>query len=210
MKLLGRIAKAFAELPFALVPFISLIAAHFFGQILAHHAAEFGNQRLRFFFGGVCAGENRARLRAFVAQDAGEAASVDIGNSHGLVAHQIFLQAFARAEIAVQKRQVADNQAGGKHAAALFIFAVGAGVADMRIGEGNDLLGIRGVGENFLIAAHRSVEHHLARSGAVMADRSAVKHAAVCQHKNGARCHDDFLLPDVCRWYAWGVLKQAV
>jgi hypothetical protein len=37
------------------------------------------------------------------------------------------------------------------------------GIADVRIGQRDDLPGIARVGQDFLIAGHRGVEHHLAR-----------------------------------------------
>lgn len=168
--LFGGGNEALAELPFAFRPFVAFSTADFFGQIFAHHAAEGGNQLPGFFHGGVCAGEDGAGLGAFVAQDTGEAAGVDVGDGNGLVAHQVVLQAFDGAEVAVQERQVADNQAGGIHAAAFCVFVVGAGVADVRVGEGNDLFAVGGVGENFLIAGHGSVEHDFAGSRSFITD----------------------------------------
>jgi len=35
--------------------------------------------------------------------------------------------------------------------------------ADLRIGEDDDLAGIRGIGEDFLIACDGGIEYHLAR-----------------------------------------------
>ena len=74
------------------------------------------------------------------------------------------MQAFGCAEVAVQERQVADNQTGGVNAAAFFVFGVGAGIADVGVGEGNDLFAVGRVGQDFLIAGHGSVEHDFAGS----------------------------------------------
>ena len=51
-------------------------------------------------------------------------------------------------------------------AARLGVLGVDAGVADVRIGQRDDLPAVRGIGEDFLIAGHRGVEHHLAHGGA--------------------------------------------
>ena len=42
-----------------------------------------------------------------------------------------------------------------------FVFAVGAGVADVGISEGNNLTGIRRISEDLLISRHRGIENHL-------------------------------------------------
>ena len=181
-RLFFRLAEAFTQLPFACCPFVSFVASHFLRQIFAHHAAERRNQFARFLFSGVRAGENCTGLRAFVAQNTGKAAGVDVGNRHGLIAHQIVLQAFSAAEVAVQQRQVADNQTGSVHRAAFHVFTVGAGVADVRVGEGNDLFAVRRIGEDFLITGHGSVKHHFARSGTFIADGCTVEYAAVGKH----------------------------
>jgi hypothetical protein len=47
---------------------------------------------------------------------------------------------------------------------ALDVLVVGADIADMREGEGDDLPGIGRVGQDFLIAGHRGVEADLADS----------------------------------------------
>ena len=83
----------------------------------------------------------------FFTQQRGQAAGVDVGDGDGFVAHQIVVQAFGRAEVAVQQRQVADNQACGINAAAFFIFGVGAGITDVGVGEGNDLFAVGRVGQ---------------------------------------------------------------
>ncbi len=61
----------------------------------------------------------------------------------------------------MHQRQVTDNQAAGVDLAGLDIFAVYSGIADMRIGERDNLFGIGRVGENFLVAGHGGVENHL-------------------------------------------------
>ena len=123
-----------------------------------------------FFNGGISAGQNRAALCAFFAQQRGQAAGVDVGDGDGFVAYQIVVQAFGGAKVAVQERQVADNQACGVNTATFFIFGVGTGIADVRIGEGNDLFAVGRVGQDFLIAGHGCVEHDFAGSRTFVTD----------------------------------------
>ncbi|EEG34143.1 hypothetical protein NEIFLAOT_00784 [Neisseria flavescens NRL30031/H210] len=162
--------ETLAQFPFAFRPFVSFRAGNFFCQVFADHTAERGDEFLRFFNRSVRAGQNRAALRAFFAQQRGQAAGVDVGDGNGFVAHQIVVQAFGGAEVAVQERQVADNQAGGVNAAAFFIFGVGTGIADVGVGEGNDLFAVGRVGQDFLIAGHGSVEHDFAGSRTFVTD----------------------------------------
>ena len=60
----------------------------------------------------------------------------------------------------------------------LFVDAV---AADVRIGQGDDLPAIAGVGEDFLVAGQGGVEHHLADGMAGSTDRMADKMRAVCK-----------------------------
>ena len=49
-------------------------------------------------------------------------------------------------------RQIADDEARRVHGARLEILGGGAGVADVRIGEGDDLPAVGGIGEDLLVA----------------------------------------------------------
>ena len=170
VRLFGRCNETFAQFPFAFGPFVSFCAGNFFCQVFADHAAECGNQFLCFFNRSVRTGQDCTALRAFFTQQGGQAAGIDIGDGDGFVAYQIVVQAFGCAEVAVQERQVADNQTGDVNAAAFFIFGVGTGVADVWIGKGNDLFAVGRVGQDFLIAGHGSVEHDFAGSRTFVTD----------------------------------------
>ena len=71
--------------------------------------------------------------------------------------------------------------------AAFDVFGIDAVVADMRVSEGDDLLAVARVREDFLIAGHGGVEHHLADRGAGRSNRIANKDRAVCERQNGGR-----------------------
>ena len=58
-------------------------------------------------------------------------------------------------------------------------------IADVREREGDDLPGIRGIGEDLLVARHRGVEAHLAGRLADAADADAFEHRAVGEHQEG-------------------------
>src|SRR5690606_37088868 len=82
---------------------------------------------------------------------------------------------------------ITDDQTGSPYLAGLGILRRGTGIADVRISQGDDLLGVGRVGEDFLIAGHGSVEHHLADCLAVGTDGFAAKDAAIGKGQNGWR-----------------------
>lgn len=61
----------------------------------------------------------------------------------------------------------------------LHIVAIGTGIANMGVGQGNDLSAIGWVGQNFLITRHCRIEDHLADSLAFGPDRGAMKDCAI-------------------------------
>jgi hypothetical protein len=43
-----------------------------------------------------------------------------------------------------------------------FIFAIDTGIADMRVSQGDELLAIGRIGQDFLVSGHRGIEYHFA------------------------------------------------
>ena len=68
-----------------------------------------------------------------------------------------------------------DAPAGGR--GTLVVVGGGAVVADVRVGEGDDLAGVAGVGEDLLVAGHGGVEDHLSEGRPGGAVRLAVEGA---------------------------------
>ena len=66
----------------------------------------------------------------------------------------------------------------------LLIFAVGADISDMWIGQRDDLPTIGRIGQNFLLAGDGGIEYHLADTDAFGADTIAAEHRTVGQCKN--------------------------
>ena len=84
------------------------------------------------------------------------------------------------APVARAARDVAHDQAGGPApASASSSWRGAAGVADVRIGQRDELARVGRVGEDFLVAGHRGVEHHLADGQAGRADGNALEDGAV-------------------------------
>jgi len=65
---------------------------------------------------------------------------------------------------------------------------IGADVADVRIGEADDLPGVAGIGENFLVSGERGVKNDFAAAASASARRAAVKYSSVLERENRASC----------------------
>ena len=81
--------------------------------------------------------------------------------------------------------RVAHHQTRGPYGCGLFILHIGAGIADMRVGQGDDLLRIGGVGKDFLITAHRGIKDHLTHRGALSTYRQAFENTAIFKDQYG-------------------------
>ncbi|MCY1508168.1 hypothetical protein D9M68_424690 [compost metagenome] len=185
-----RVAVGF-QVPHAGAPFVTLGAGNHLGQVQPLHARETARQFEGFFFGGIVASEDAAVLRTLLAQDTGQTAGIDAGNGDGAVFLQVVRQGLPVAPAAGEQRQVADDQAGGPDLVRLGVFRGGAGVADVRIGQGDDLLGVGRIGKDFLVAGHGGVEHHFANGMAIGTDGLAAKDAAVSKGEYGWLSQED-------------------
>ena len=179
------------ELPHAGAPLITLGSGDFLGQVHALEAREAARQFQCFLFSGVVAHQNAAILRAFLTQDAGQATGIDTGDGHGAVLFQIGIQRLLVAPARRQQRQVTNDQTGSPHAVGFGVFRRGAGVTDVRVGQGNDLLGIGRIGEDFLIAGHGRIEHDLTNGMTIGSNGIAAKNAAVSKGEYGWLSQED-------------------
>ena len=82
-------------------------------------------------------------------------------------------------------RKFPHNQRFNVRASGFFIVKICADVADVRIGEANNLAGIARVRENFLITGEAGIENDFAAAARDGASRAAVKYAPVFQSESG-------------------------
>mgnify|MGYP002389275141 CR=1 FL=1 len=82
---------------------------------------------------------------------------------------------------------VADDQARGVDLRGLVILGIGARVADVGIGQGDDLAGVRGVREDLLVARQCGIEDDFAAGTAPGANRQAAEYRAIGQSENCGR-----------------------
>src|SRR5690606_30957251 len=155
------------------------------------------------------AGHQRAVLGAALAQQAGELAGVDAGDGDHAAGGQPILQRRLAAPVAGTSRHVAHDQAGRPDLGGLVVLPGAAGVADMGIGQGDQLARIGRIGHDLLVAGHGGVEHHFAHGQATGAYGFALEHGAVFEDEDCGMGHVVRLqVEEPCRRPARGRLQK--
>ena len=186
-------AVALVPFPRRLVPGEALARRHHRHQI---HAVE-PRPRARFLLERVEVEPARRLVRdhgvrhAVDANAAGERAGVDAGDTDDAARLEPLVEVAGRAVVrGLGDRGVQHHAARarrGRHVHGLDVVLVGADIADMGEGEGDDLPGIGGIGEDLLVAGHGGVEAHLAHRMAGRAEAHAFDHGAVGEHEQRGR-----------------------
>ncbi|MCY1519561.1 hypothetical protein D9M68_543150 [compost metagenome] len=182
---LVRLGEARAQLPGAFGPVEAVLDGDDAGQVHAGHAGEAAGQVDGAF--GVGADEDAGALGALFTQDAGELAGIHARNGDDALLGKVLRQRLRGTEVRHAGGTVADHQAGGIDAIGFHVLGVDAGIADVRIGQRNDLAAVAGIGEYFLVPGHRGVEHHLGNGMPRRTDRHASKNGTVRQSQNCRR-----------------------
>ena len=206
---LGELAVALAQRPLGLVPAVGLLGRHLDGEIHAVEAgpvlrdlAQLGNVEL-----AVGRMDHHAAGRAAVADAPRDRPRVDAADARQIVALQPVVERLGRAPVGRLGDVAAQHHAARRRVDALDVLEVGADIADVREGEGDDLPGIGGIGDDLLIAGHRGVEADLAHRVAGGPHALAPKDRAIGQHQRGRgptrrgvsragglrRSHDEFV-----------------
>ena len=184
---LGELAVALAQRPLGLVPAVGLLGRHLDGEVHAVEAgpllgdlAQLGDVELAV--GGM---DHHAAGRAAVADTAGDRPRVDAADTRQIVALQPVVERLGRPPVGRLGDVAAQHHAARGGVDALDVLEIGADIADMGEGEGDDLPGIGGIGDDLLVAGHRGVEADLADRVAGRADALAPKDRAIGQHQRG-------------------------
>ena len=69
-----------------------------------------------------------------------------------------------------------------------FVFEIRADVADVGIGQADDLARVTGVGENFLVSGEAGVKNDFAAAAGDRAGRAAVKYTPVFEREYSGSC----------------------
>ncbi|MND93249.1 hypothetical protein D3C80_854310 [compost metagenome] len=186
----GRVTVGF-QLPDAGAPFIAGLGADHFGQVHALEAREAASGGNCSLFADVVAGQDAAVLRALLTQDARQATRVDPGDRNHVVGFEVVRQRLLVAPVAGNQRQITNDQTGRPDTVGLGIFRRGAGIANVRVSQGNDLLRIGRVSQDFLIAGHCGVKHHLTNGLTVGSNGFTAKNAAISKGEYGWLSQED-------------------
>jgi hypothetical protein len=157
----------------------------------------------QLFRGGAVGGNDTAK-RAYFADVADKRARIDIPNDGNFVAVQIELGGFSGAPVRGDLRELADDERFDIRARRFFVVKIGADIADVRIGEADDLPGVTGIGENFLVTGEAGIENDFAAAARDGAGSAAVKEAPVFQSESGGsmRNFGQFVLQDFSSKFA--------
>ena len=136
-------------------------------------------------FGRRAVGRDHAAQRTHVADVANQRARVQIPDHGNLVAVQIELRGFRGAPVGSDLRKLAHHQRFDVGPRGFLIVEICAHVSDVRIRQADDLPGIAGIGENFLIAGEAGIENDFAAAARDGAGRAAVKYAPVFEREDG-------------------------
>ena len=144
-------------------------------------------------------GDHRVR-HAVLADPGGQRARVDAAEADDAARLQPGVEMLGGAVVRrfgdVGLEDDADRAVAGRRRQILDIFVIGADIADMREGEGDDLAEIGGVGQDLLVAGQRRVEDNLGLDLAGGADALAFDDGAVGENEQGGRLFD---CPGCCR-----------
>ena len=106
------------------------------------------------------------------------------------MAIEIKLRRFRRAPTGCDLGKFANNQRLDVGTRGFFVVEIRADVADMRIGQANDLASVAGIGEYFLIAGKTGIENDFAASAGDGAGCAAIKYTPVFERKYGRSMRD--------------------
>jgi hypothetical protein len=117
-----------------------------------------------------------------------ECARVDVADDRNSVAFEICLRGFAGAPVGSERGEFPDDQPFDVGLAGFLIVEICADVADVRICEADDLPGIAGIGEYFLIAGEAGIKNDFAATADASARRTAIKYSSVLERERRACC----------------------
>jgi hypothetical protein len=151
-----RVVIALPQPPQPARPAVGLPGGDFPGEVHALEAgpaARLGEQRVDVEHAFRAVRDHRVR-RALEADQAGERARIDAGKADPPVRAHPLREALGRTEIGRLGHVLADHAAERVRIVRLDILEVGADIADMGKGEGDDLPRVGRIGHDLLVAGH--------------------------------------------------------
>ena len=111
-------------------------------------------------------------------------ARVDIPDHGNLVAVEVQVRCFRGAPAGSDVREFADDQGFDVGFRRFLIIEIRANVSDVGISQTDNLPGVAGIGENFLVSGEAGVKNDFAAPARDRASRAAVKYAPVLERQN--------------------------
>ena len=128
---------------------------------------------------------NNSPQGAVLANVENQCARVDVPDNGNFVAIQIELSRFGSAPIGGNLRKFPDDERLNVRAPRFLVVEIGADIADVRIGQANDLPGVAGICENFLVTGEAGIENDFAAAARDGAGSAAIKYAPVFERDCG-------------------------
>ena len=171
------------------MPLVGFVAAHAAGKFLTGHERKLLGLKDQLIRGGAVCGDNPPQC-ADLTDVQNESARVDVPDGGNPVAIEIELRGFRGTPTGGDLRELANNERINIGAGRFFIVEIGADVADVGIGQADDLASVTGIGENLLVAGETGIENDFTAAARDSAGRAAVKYAPVFERKNGRSVRD--------------------
>ena len=133
-------------------------------------------------------GGDDAAHDAVGAEMADEGAGVDLGDDRDVVVLEVFVGNATRAPVGGVYGKFAGDEAFDVGPGGFVVRGVGAVVADLGIGEDDNLAGVGGIGEDLLITSQRCIENDFSAAFTLGAVAFARKDAPVFERKNCLHC----------------------
>ena len=175
-------------------PNVGVVGGHDFGQVRSVHLRNrprLGHQLL----GIVLQGGNHAAHHAVVAQMAHQGSSVNFGQNRNLELLQIFFGYFLGSPVGADFGKFANDQPLDIGPGGFVVFGVGPVIANLRVGENDNLPAVGRIGEDFLIAGDGSIKNYFPVTFAFGAVAFAAEDSTVFQRKNGLHsCSREWIL----------------
>ena len=165
---------------------VGLVDGDFLRQGGAFHGCAGQNGVQEFLIGGLCslAGEDACAHGFVLAEVAGDGTGVYALDANDALFHQFVIEASLRAPVGGTACGVANDVACHPDSAGLSVFAVDAGVTDVRRSLDYQLARVGGVGDGLLVTGHAGGEHRFTERSSLRAIAAAAEHAAVFEHQH--------------------------
>src|SRR5215469_3413771 len=174
----NRFVRALADFPH-----VRSLGADFLRRVGTVHPRK--GARLRDQFLRVTLdGRDHTAHHAMIPQMAHQSARIDIREHWHFELLQIFFRHLLRAPVRADARELAYDQPFNPRTRSLVIVLVGTVISDLWIRQNDDLSGVGGIGENFLVSGDGSIKNDFAVAFAFGAVAFASEDSTVFQRKD--------------------------